>query len=87
VFGDCAPLILQEYFSSYLSQISTLKHGLANALTALAERQKSTKTMEQALTCMRGAAEVYQQSNNTYWLPIANARIAEMKAQLVKMQR
>ena len=62
-------------------------HGLANALAALAERQKSTKTMEQALACMRGAAEIYQQSNSTYWLPIANARITEMKAQLVKMQR
>jgi hypothetical protein len=63
------------------------QHGLANTLAALAERQKSAKTMEQALTCMRGAAEVYQESNNAYWLPIANARIAEMKAELLKLQR
>jgi hypothetical protein len=63
------------------------QHGLATTLAALAERRKSAKTMEQALTCMRGAAEVYQESNNAYWLPIANARITEMKAELVKPQR
>jgi hypothetical protein len=60
---------------------------LATALAALAERQKSAKTMERALTSMRSAAEVYQESNNTYWLPIANARITEMKAELLKLQR
>jgi hypothetical protein len=34
---------------------------------------------------MRNAAEVYRQVNVTYWLPIAEQRIAAMEATLAKM--
>ncbi len=56
-------------------------------LAALAKRQKNTARMEQALTCMRGAVEVYQQSKESYWLPIAQRRVTEMEAELVELQR
>ena len=55
--------------------------------TVLAERKKSVKDMEEALTCMLAAAEVYRQSQNTYELSVANARITEMKAALLRLQR
>jgi hypothetical protein len=36
---------------------------------------------------MRNAVEVYQQSKESYWLPIAQHRITEMEAELVELQR
>jgi hypothetical protein len=35
---------------------------------------------------MRGAVEVYQQSKQTYWLPIAQRRVTEMETELVEPQ-
>ena len=50
-------------------------------------RQKHAAQMTEALTCMRSAAEVYQQSKETYWLPVAQRSVAEMEAELVELQR
>ena len=50
-------------------------------------RQKNAARMEEALTCMRSAVEVYQQGNETYWLPIAQGRVTEIEAELVELQR
>ena len=63
------------------------EQGLANALRAVAMRQKHAAQMTEALTCMRSAAEVYQQSKETYWLPVAQRSVAEMEAELVELQR
>jgi hypothetical protein len=63
------------------------QHGLANALASLAERQDSPAHMEEALACMRGAVEIYQQGGGNYWLPIAKSRISEMEAKLIKLKR
>jgi hypothetical protein len=49
-------------------------------------RQKNAARMAEALTCMRNAVEVYQQSN-AYWLPKAQRRVTEMEAELVDLQR
>jgi hypothetical protein len=57
------------------------QHGLANALAALAQRQRSAARMSEALACTRAAVEVYQQRTNTYWLPIAQSRITDMEAE------
>ena len=61
--------------------------NLANALASLAERQKSAEDMKKAIAYMGAAAEVYQQSGNTYWLPIANERLAKMEAELLRLGR
>jgi hypothetical protein len=50
-------------------------------------RADHTGRPEEALTCMLAAAEVYRQSQNTYELSVANTRIAEMKAALLRLQR
>jgi tetratricopeptide (TPR) repeat protein len=63
------------------------QHALANALAAVAERQKNAIRMAEALACMRNAVGVYQQSEESYWLPIAQHRITEMEAELVELQR
>jgi hypothetical protein len=42
--------------------------------------------LEEALACMRGAVDVYQQAGEGYWLPIARRRVAEMEAELAEMQ-
>ena len=42
--------------------------------------------MAEALQCMRNAAEVYRKAGDTYWLPIADARINELAAALNAMQ-
>lgn len=39
----------------------------------------------EALASMRNAAEIYRQSNNTHWLPIAERRVKAMHATLAKM--
>ena len=67
--------------------MGVLQHGLANVLAILAERQKSAEDMKKAITCMRIAAEVYQQSGNSYWLPIANRKLAAMEAELLRLQQ
>ena len=63
------------------------QHALANALAAVAERQKNAIRMAEALTCMRNAVGVYQESKESYWLPVAQHRITEMEAELVELQR
>jgi hypothetical protein len=60
---------------SRAARLSLSEHTLANALAALAMRQKNAARMEEALTCMRSAVEVYQQGKETYWLPIAQRRV------------
>jgi tetratricopeptide (TPR) repeat protein len=62
------------------------QHGLANTLAALAERERSAKRMREAITCMRAAADGYEKVGETYWLPKAQQRVAEMNAELSKMQ-
>ncbi len=42
--------------------------------------------MAEALTCMRNAALVYREGNNTHWLPIAERRITAIEAALAAMQ-
>ena len=38
-----------------------------------------------AIASMRNAAEIYRQSNNTHWLPIAEQAVKAMQATLAKM--
>ena len=64
-----------------------MQNNLGNALAALGKRQKNAARMEEALTCMRSAVEVYQQSKETYRLPIALRRVTEMETELVELQR
>jgi hypothetical protein len=66
---------------------ATTQHALGNALAALAERQKNATLMEEAVQSMRGAVEVYQQVGEGYWLPIAQARLTEMQAELIELKR
>jgi len=56
-------------------------HDLANALAALAERQKSSALMAEALACMRVAVEAYRQVGESYWLPIVLSRVTAMQAE------
>jgi hypothetical protein len=43
--------------------------------------------MEEALTCMHDAVEVYKQGGESNWLPFAQSRATEMEAELVELQR
>ena len=61
------------------------QHTLANVLATLAARTHDRARMTEAIASMRNAAEVYRQGNVTYWLPIAEQRIAAMEATLAKM--
>ena len=61
--------------------------NLGNALASLAERQSSPAHMEEALACVRGAVEIYQQGGENYWIPIVKSRVSEMEAELVKLKR
>ena len=61
--------------------------NLGNALAGLAKRQNKAQRMEEGLTCVRSALEVYEQGKVTYWLPIAQRRVTEMQAELVELQR
>ena len=63
------------------------QHGLANALATLAKRQKNTPRMKEALACMQRAAEAYGESGESYWLPIAQQRILEIKAELTALEQ
>ena len=58
--------------------------GLANALALLAKRQKNAAIMEEALSCMRRADDIYQ-TGSEEWL-VAQHRITEMQAELVELQ-
>jgi hypothetical protein len=66
---------------------ATSQQALVDALAALAKRQPNAAHMEEALTPMRSAAEVFQQSNDGYWLPIAQHHVTEMEAELVELER
>ena len=61
--------------------------NLGNTLETLGEREKSARLMKEALSCMRGAVEAYQQAGEGYWLPIAQKRVTEVRAELAKLQR
>ena len=43
--------------------------------------------MEEALTSMRNAIEVYQQTGESYWLPRAQSRVTMMQAELDELKR
>jgi len=64
-----------------------MQMNLGNALASLAERQSSPARKEEALACMRGGVEIYQQGGENYWIPIAKSRVSEMEAELVKLKR
>ena len=61
--------------------------NLGNALETIAERQKNTELMGEAVKAMSGAVEVYQQAGESYWLPIAQGRVTKMQAELVELKR
>jgi hypothetical protein len=42
--------------------------NLGNALSGLGERESRTARPEEALTCILGAIEVYQQAGASYWM-------------------
>jgi len=58
------------------------QHGLSNTLSLLAVRMRDRAKLVDALGRMRDAAEVYRQGGNSYWLPIAERRIAAFEARL-----
>ena len=59
------------------------QHALAEALAALAARGKDAlQTMEEAVACMRGALQAYQEAGESYWLPRVRRRTAELEAEL-----
>jgi tetratricopeptide (TPR) repeat protein len=61
------------------------QHGLASTLATLAERTHDRARMTEAIASLRDVAEIYRQSNNTHWLPIAEQAVAAMQAALAKM--
>jgi tetratricopeptide (TPR) repeat protein len=63
------------------------QHTLANALAILGQRLNDPGRLADALACMRNAAEVYRESGNTYWLPVAEQRIGEIEAALAAMRQ
>lgn len=56
--------------------------GLSTALRMLAKRENSATRLREAITCLRSAAEEYEKAGETYWLPEARRRLAEMNADL-----
>ena len=60
--------------------------NLALALEAMANRRHDPAGMAAAITAMRGAAEVYREGGNTYWLPIAEDSIRRMEAELAALR-
>lgn len=58
------------------------QHGLAEALVLLAMRLERREMLEDALVRMRDAAAVYRETDNDYWLAIAEQRITNMEATL-----
>ena len=62
------------------------QHTLAEALATLAARLGDRARMAEALGCMRNAADVYREGNNTYRLPIAEQRIGEIEEELAAMR-
>jgi tetratricopeptide (TPR) repeat protein len=62
------------------------QHGMANALATLAKRENSAARLREAIMCMQGAAEEYGKAGETYWLPTARRRVAEMNDELSQMR-
>jgi hypothetical protein len=57
------------------------QHGLAECLAALAERSPTPgPILADAITHMQNAVDGYQQVGDEYWTPIAEQRLAELKA-------
>jgi hypothetical protein len=63
------------------------RHTLANALAVLAERTGDRARTTEALAAMRDAAQVYRESGNSYWLPVAEREIRKIEAGLARMKR
>ena len=63
------------------------QNNLGLTLAALAKRQRSTARMEEALNVMRGAVEIFQRNEGSYWLPAARSRVTQMEAELVELQQ
>jgi Tetratricopeptide repeat len=61
-------------------QWAMTQNNLGNALSSPAH-------MEEALACVRGAVEIYQQGGENYWIPIVKSRVSETEAELVKLKR
>ena len=78
---------LQEYTRERLPLGSAYsQHCLANTLALLAARTHDPRQMAAALEAMRGAAEVFRQAGDSYWLPIAEQRVAGIEGQLAAMR-
>ncbi len=43
--------------------------------------------MQEAVVRMRGAVQAYQKAGESYWLPRAQRRTAELEAELAKLRR
>ncbi len=67
-------------------QWALTQHGLAHALERLAERRQNPAQMAEALACMQGAIEVYQNGGVSHWLPVAEASVARMQTKLAAME-
>jgi tetratricopeptide (TPR) repeat protein len=79
---------LQEYMRERAPvDWAMTQSNLGTALEALGERQKDATFMEEAVSSMRDAVEGYQQTKAGYWLPIAEARLAEVQAKLAELKR
>ena len=63
------------------------QHGLTNATALLAVRLNDPARMNDALTCVRNAAAIYQEGQVSHWLRVAEQQIAEIEAQLVGMHK
>jgi hypothetical protein len=61
------------------------QQGLSIALAAMAERSVDPTRMEEAISCTRGAIEVYRRNGETKWLAVAERRAGEMQAELTVM--
>ena len=62
-------------------------NNLANALAILAVRSEDADRLQEAIICMRGAVEVYRQSDDSYARSIGERRLLEMTAQLATLQK
>ena len=61
------------------------QRDLAHTLELLAERRQDPAQMAEALACMWGAIEVYQNGGVSHWLPAAEASASRMQKKLAAM--
>jgi hypothetical protein len=62
------------------------RHGLANSLESLAEREDGMERQRAAIVAMGDAAELFAEGGVDYWLPVAEESLERMRAQLVEME-